>query len=113
MNRTLSPRDKSKPDQWRLNWACVSAWRIWDGEAVIYDDLSGDTLKLDVVMTEIFVRLQKDGASSEALAQHIARFLDLEADLRIERLVETAIQRFANCGLIEPVDAWPQTGGTP
>src|SRR3546814_9452376 len=27
---------------WRVNGARVSAWRAWDGEVVVYDDLSGD-----------------------------------------------------------------------
>lgn len=113
MKRARSSWRKSKEAQWRLDWTRITAWRTWDGESVLYDDLSGDTLKLDVVMTEIFVRLQKDNATAEELVQHLARLLELEADRRVEHLVEIAIQRLARSGLIESADARPKAAGMP
>src|SRR3546814_8846040 len=74
---------------WRVNGARVSAWRAWDGEVVVYDDLSGDTLKLDAVMSEIFRRLQQGAATQNALGAHMAATLELpETDLRLVRLIE-------------------------
>jgi PqqD family protein of HPr-rel-A system len=67
---------------------------------VIYDDLSGDTLKLDVVTAEIFRRVQQEAATSEQLAQHLSSVLDVEVDLRLERLIEIALERFEVCGLM-------------
>src|SRR3546814_5380638 len=69
---------------WRVNGARVSAWRAWDGEVVVYDDLSGDTLKLDAVMSEIFRRLQQGAATQNALGEHLAATLELP---------ETALRR--------------------
>ena len=94
------PPYPTKQFNWRLNARRISAWRKWDGEAVVYDDLSGDTLKLDVIMAEVFARLHQGGATSGELAQHLAKALDVEVDLRLERLVEIAIERFADSGLI-------------
>jgi hypothetical protein len=67
---------------------------------VIYDDLSGDTLKLDVIMAEIFRRVQQGAATFEQLAQHLSNVLDVEIDLRLERLIEIALERFEVSGLM-------------
>jgi PqqD family protein of HPr-rel-A system len=89
---------------WRVNSSRVSSWRAWDGEVVVYDDLSGDTLKLDSVMSEIFRRLQNGSASEEALVDHLAAVLQLPAtDMRLARLIEIALERLDHCGLIAAV----------
>lgn len=86
---------------WRVNAPRVSAWRIWDGEAVVYDDFSGNTLKLDAVMSEIFRRLQQGPATMDALGKHLAAALDLrETDFRLVRLIEVALDRLDHCGLV-------------
>lgn len=78
---------------------------------VIYDDLSGDTLKLDVVMAEILRRVQQDAATFEQLAQHLSNVLDVEIDLRLERLVEIALERFEASGLLISAEAPSPDGG--
>jgi PqqD family protein of HPr-rel-A system len=78
---------------------------------VIYDDLSGDTLKLDVIMAEIFRRVQQGAATFEQLAQHLSNVLDVEIDLRLERLVEIALERFEASGLLISAAAPSPDGG--
>src|SRR3546814_7272523 len=68
---------------WRVNGARVSAWRAWDGEVVVYDDLSGDNLKLDAVMSEIFRRLQQ-GAATQRSEEHTS---ELPSIMRISYAV--------------------------
>ncbi len=93
-----------------MNTPHVGAWRMWDGEAVVYDDLSGDTLKLDVIMSEIFSRLQQSAASQDELVQHLSKTLDLDIDLRLQRLAEIALERFEDSGLMVRTEApEPQT----
>lgn len=98
------PSRPRKQGKWQLNHARIAAWRIWDGEVAIYDDLSGDTFKLDLIMAEIFIRLQKTEASPDELVQHLSQVLDIETDLRLERLVEIALKRFEDGGLATPVE---------
>jgi PqqD family protein of HPr-rel-A system len=85
---------------WRLNTPRVTSWRNWDGEVVVYDDLSGDTMKLDIVMSAIFRRMQQGTATTDDLVRHLAKVLDLEMDLRLQRLVEIALERFEDSGLL-------------
>lgn len=73
---------------------------MWDGEIVIYDDFSGDTMKLDVVMAEIFKRLTQAAATQAEIVAYLASELDLEVDPRLERLTEITLGRFAASGLI-------------
>lgn len=69
---------------------------------MIYDDLSGDTLKLDPVMAEAFKRLLRGEATVSDLCDHIAAAFDLEADLKIQHWMIEAIDRLHRSGLIEP-----------
>src|SRR3546814_5009708 len=61
--RTPQPSAAGEQALWRVNRLRVSRWRMWGGEAVIYDDLSGDTLKLDAIMSEIFRRRSEEHTS--------------------------------------------------
>jgi len=85
---------------WRIVPDHATAWRAWDGEIVVYDDLSGDTLKLDVIMAATFQRLQQGAASLDAVADHLAATLELEGDPRLWRLAEIALERLALSELV-------------
>src|SRR3546814_13708191 len=83
--RTPQPSAAGEQALWRVNRLRVSRWRMWGGEAVIYDDLSGDTLKLDAIMSEIFRRLQQAEATRDELVGQLVQALDFEsADFRSE-----------------------------
>ena len=100
---TSSPGLEPKTsDRWKAVVSRTQYWRSWDGEVVIFDDLSGDTLKLDPVMAEAFRRLLSGPASMSDLCDHIAAIFDLEADLKIQDWMIEAVDRFRRSGLIEP-----------
>src|SRR3546814_6709732 len=109
--RTPQPSAAGEQALWRVNRLRVSRWRMWGGEAVIYDDLSGDTLKLDAIMSEIFRRLQQAAATRDELVRQLAQALDFEsADFRLLRLPEVALERPSRRGLV--VQAGPAAGET-
>lgn len=101
MSDVIFPPQQTQ-DRWHVNRARLTEWCLWDGEAVIYDDLSGDTMKLDVIMTELFRRLLESDATSGDLMRHLAEVLDLAPDPKLWRLTEIALARFADSGLITP-----------
>lgn len=95
------PADPQLQKPWQIRAHEGSAWRSWAGEIVFYDDFTGDTLKLDVVMAEIFRRLLQAPATQAQLTDHLATTLDLEADMRLEGLAAIALERLNQAGLIE------------
>ncbi len=100
-----NPRDPHEHHCWRINRAHASSWRSWDGEVVVYDDLSGDTMKLDAIMAEAFTCFLKAPATELELVEHLASVFDLETDMRLQHLADIAIERFVAAGLIEPLSA--------
>ena len=89
-------------ETWQIDRSHLAAWRSWNGEVVVYDDFSGDTLKMDIVMAEAFRHILKAPASETQLVDHIASTFELETDLRLRRLIALALERFYRAGLIEP-----------
>lgn len=87
---------------WELDQQHVSLWRSWDGEVVVYDDLSGDTLKLDVIMAEVFRFLLSSPATRSQLTAHLASAFHLDADTRLQHLATTALNRSRHAGLVKP-----------
>jgi len=105
LTATSSP--PTKEAVWRIDPSRTTAWRMWDGEVVVYDDVSGDTLKLDSIMTVIFLRLLETPSRSPDLVSHLARELDVDDDPKLRQLTELGLSRLAGCGLViaapEPV----------
>lgn len=95
------PGDPQHQETWQVCSQRGSAWRSWAGEIVFYDDFTGDTLKLDVIMAEVFRRLLQAPANQAQLTDHLATTLDLEADMRLEALTAIALDRLDRAGLIE------------
>jgi len=67
---------------------------------VVYDDVSGDTQKLDPIMTVIFLHLLETPSCSTDLVSHLARELDVEDDPKLRQLTELGLSRLAGCGLV-------------
>ena len=105
MDHDIPPFALARDRVWRLDPAHVAAWRAWAGEVVVYDDRSGDTLKLDVIAAEAFRLLSLGPVRQEDVVGHIAGVLDLEADPRLYRLTEIALERLAasNLAIAEPI----------
>lgn len=93
--------------RWRIAHAHVTSWREWEGEMVIYDDQSGDTLKLDVIMSVVFNLLKSSPATSVELAEQLANMLDLENDPKLFQLTELALHRLVGSGVVERVPNSP------
>ena len=86
---------------WRLNASHATAWRAWEGEIVVYDDVSGDTLKLDVITAEIFKLLAQGPATEDAIVSHLAQSLELDPEPKLYRLSEIALERLELANLAE------------
>ena len=93
------------PSQHRLWQIChrhAGVWRCWEGEVVVYDDLSGDTMKLDIIVSELF-RLMLQGPVTESqIAHHLASRWQLKADPQIDKVVALALHRLREAELIRP-----------
>ena len=100
LTSSSSPELKTS-ESWKAVASGSRYWRAWDGEIVVYDDLSGDTLKLDPVMAEAFSCLLRGHASVEELRNHIADTFDLEADQKLQYWMDKAIAGLQRSGLIE------------
>jgi PqqD family protein of HPr-rel-A system len=81
---------------------------VLDGEAVIYDEASGDVHHLNPTATLVFQML--DGTVSvEELAADVASVFGLEAATAAAQ-VQGLVDELAGAGLIEGVPAAPRTG---
>lgn len=92
----------------------MSFWRLiaehgpvvhqWDGEYVVYAELSGDTHILDVVGGEVLMMLQSGAVETQSIHRRVADLLELPADEMLAARVDSILDRFDRAGLIEPVD---------
>ena len=95
---------------WGITPLRATAWRLWAGEMVVYDDVSGDTLKLDPLMTVIFQHLMEGPSQSANLVSHLAEVLEVDNDPKLQQLTEMGLNRLAGCGLIS---ASPEPASVP
>lgn len=93
--------DGSPQESWRVRCHHEMTWRTWAGEVVVYDDLSGDTMKLDIIMSEIFRLTLHKPADLGEIVRHLASTLDLKADQQLRHLATLALQRLRQAALIE------------
>lgn len=67
---------------WRLRAEQALQYRLWDGECVLYNDLSGDTHLLDDAALEILLALKRGPATQAELAAVLEAEFDIDpADL--------------------------------
>ena len=103
MNRQTTA---TRPDAlWQSDEQPEVSWRCWDGEIVIYDDRSGDTMKLDIIMSEIFRLVLQRPATGSAITSHLAATFDLPADARLRRITDRALRRLREAALIRPLSS--------
>ena len=86
---------------------CVSGIRefhkkSWQGEVVVFDDASGDTLRLDILATEILFMLyaSKDSLGEAAVTAGIADLLGEEPSEALTKRVQQSLSNLKNLGLI-------------
>jgi len=88
---------------WRLRPGQALAYRQWDGEYVLYNNLSGDTHLLGEAAIELLLALRNGPAAREALAAALQAQFDFgdadplgETDELLLRLKSLAlVERFA------------------
>jgi len=95
-----------------LNNGSYSRWRVsgirefhkksWQGEVVVFDDASGDTLRLDILTTEILFMLyaSKDSLDEAAVTAGIADLLGEEPSEILVKRVQQSLSNLKNLGLI-------------
>lgn len=96
-------QEAGKEQSWQIDRDRLTHWRCWDGEIVIYDDLSGDTMMLDVIMSRALLRLLEAPATHAELKEFLAKQFDLEVDRQLARYTTLLLEKFQRSGLIEPV----------
>lgn len=96
------PTDTSQQTTWQVSRRHAGIWRSWDGEVVIYDDLSGDTMKLDIIMSAIFRFMLHAPVTEAQIAHHLASTLELQAEAQLHHLAALALHRLREAELIEP-----------
>jgi PqqD family protein of HPr-rel-A system len=66
---------------WRLTPGQALACREWDGEAVLYNDVSGSTHLLDGAALDLLYALRDGPADAAQLAVRLADRFDADGDL--------------------------------
>ena len=90
------------PRVWRLNLAPQLPLRIWDGDVVVYNPLSGDTHLLDVLTGELLRLIIAGPATVTALREAAATLLEVPDDDTLGQHVGQALAALDESGLIEP-----------
>jgi PqqD family protein of HPr-rel-A system len=77
------------------------AFREWDGEAVLYNDLSGSTHLLDGAALDLLQALRARPADSATLAALLADHVDAGTD-DLASLIDDMLAALARLDLVEP-----------
>jgi len=86
--------------RWHLASDRKLLWRSWDGETVVYDDLSDETHYLEPLAAEIFESLLARAADTDALVESVGTSLGLSPDQELRRAVAAATAHLCQAGLI-------------
>lgn len=77
------------------------AFREWDGVAVLYNDLSGNTHLLDGAAIEVLEALRPAPATAAMLASALADRIECDAD-ELTTLIDELLAGLAGLDLVEP-----------
>ena len=86
---------------WRVTPGQALACREWDGEAVLYNDLSGNTHLLDGAALDLLHALRDQPADATTLATRLADHFDAGDDDLVS-LIDDMVAALAGLDLIEP-----------
>jgi PqqD family protein of HPr-rel-A system len=79
--------------------------RRWDGNTLLFDDVSGDTHIFDPLAGAILACVGADSTAASDVARRLADEVGVPPDETLSRSVDAALRRFAALGLIERVAA--------
>jgi PqqD family protein of HPr-rel-A system len=77
------------------------AFREWDGEAVLYNDLSGSTHLLDGAAIDVLQALRPAPATAAALAAALAERFECDP-AELPALIDELLASLAGLDLVEP-----------
>ena len=86
---------------WRVTPGQALACREWDGEAVLYNDLSGNTHLLEGAALDLLHALRVQPADAATLAVRLADHFDA-GDNDLVSLIDDMLATLAGLDLIEP-----------
>jgi PqqD family protein of HPr-rel-A system len=86
---------------WRVVPGQSLVFREWDGEAVLYNDLSGNTHLLDGGAIEVLQALRPGPAGAATLAARLAGLFEADAD-ELSAVIEDMLAGLAGLDLVEP-----------
>lgn len=86
---------------WRVVPGQSLAFREWDGEAVLYNDLSGNTHLLDGAAIDVLQALRAGPLDATGLAARLAGHFDTDTD-ELAVVIEEMLASLAGLDLVEP-----------
>jgi PqqD family protein of HPr-rel-A system len=86
---------------WRVVPGQRLAFREWDGEVVLFNDLSGNTHLLEGAALDVLHALHDQPGDSAALAQRLAPRFDLDDDADLPAIISDLIAALARLDLVE------------
>jgi PqqD family protein of HPr-rel-A system len=86
---------------WRVVPGQSLAFREWDGEAVLYNDLSGNTHLLDGAAIDVLWALQPAPANAAILAARLIDRFEADGD-ELPAVIEDMLTTLASLDLVEP-----------
>lgn len=87
---------------WQVVPGQALAFREWDGEAVLYNDLSGSTHLLEGAAVELLFALRERPADSASLAAQLAeRFGASAGDADFQAEIDEMLNALARLDLVE------------
>jgi PqqD family protein of HPr-rel-A system len=87
---------------WRVVPGQSLAFREWDQEAVLYNDLSGNTHLIDGLGIDLLLALRAGPADAATLAARLAAHVDADAG-ELTTVIEDMLAALAGLDLVEPL----------
>ncbi len=76
-------------------------WRSWNDEFVVYNDLTGDTHRLDAVAARVLQELSRHPATLDEVVSRLSADLGVEPDDELRTWAATALNLFRRLDLVE------------
>ncbi len=92
------------PTIWSVHPTRAALRRTWDGEAVVYDPVSGSTHYLDPVAAAVVGRLSASPASAASVSRSLLSEFDAGGEADLLAAVQDALAKLRQMDLIEPAD---------
>lgn len=86
---------------WRVVPGQLLAYREWDGEVVLFNDLSGNTHLLEGAALDVLHALHAQPDDTAALAQRLASQFDLDDGADLPSVISDLITALSRLDLVE------------